>query len=134
MLDMPIRLMVALVVGGAAIAIGLNYVYNQEGAINKYLKLENFHPEIVYTDKVNTIYFKVVDQSNMPVKDATVIIIPEYRGGKSANGITDGKGEVNINIKPELSKNEYEGYLTVHIIANGYPDYEARNLIKVVRE
>ncbi|MCD6513080.1 MAG: hypothetical protein J7K61_05720 [Thermoplasmata archaeon] len=131
---MPLRLLVALAIGGVALAIGLNYVYDYGVALNKHLKIEEFNPEVIYDGRENKIHFKIMDQSENPVKNANVMIIPEYDGDKVISGKTEENGEVTLYFTPSLPKDQYEGYLTIYVIANDYPHYEARNLIKVVRK
>lgn len=111
---LPIRLVIALVVGVASLSVMMNMLGGLQGLSVTELDVRP-SPEVV-TPGEQTIEMTVVGADGTPVSDATVIV----RGGSAdIDGVktakTDGDGTASVVVDPSLGPNREDGTLTVGV-------------------
>ncbi|MFC7204764.1 carboxypeptidase regulatory-like domain-containing protein [Haloferax namakaokahaiae] len=111
---LPIRLVIALVVGVAAMSVMLNMLSGVQGLATSELDVKP-DPDVV-TPGPQDITFTVVDHEGNPVEGATVVVksgtadIEKVEHKKSGDG-----GEATIHLDPELGPNREDGTLVVDV-------------------
>ncbi|USZ69380.1 Ig-like domain-containing protein [Halorussus salilacus] len=111
---LPVRLVIALVVGVASLGVMMNMLSGLSGLTVTELDARP-SPDVVGTD-AGTVDVTVVDPDGNPVSDATVVV-------KSATATIDGvatgetgdDGTAELALDPELGPNQEEGTLEVSI-------------------
>ena len=129
MLDLPLRMVVTVIMGGAALVIVLSFLF-QPCLFPKELQV-CWEPPVIYEGREEEINVTVKNEKGMPVSKATVMI-----SGLNITkvGETDANGSVKIYIKAFLQKYRNEGYLDLYIKAGScYKKFCQENAIKVVR-
>lgn len=127
-LELPLRMVVTLIIGSAALIIILSFIF-QSCLFPKSLQV-SWHPSIIESDVEKEIIISVYDSKGKPVSGATVMI-----SGLGTVGVnkTNGKGKTSINIRASLPEYRNEGYLNLRVKVNGcYEDFYQENAIKVV--
>ncbi len=133
---LPIRLVIALVVGVASLSVMLNMISGIHGLTVTELDAHP-SPEVVSPGHQH-VELTVVDPDGDPVSGATVIV----RGKTAklddiATAKTGTDGHATVDVKPHLRPNQDEGTLTVEIkppSGGGYVDKRANTKILVVQK
>ena len=133
---LPVRLVIALVVGVASLSVMMGMLSGIEGLAVTELDAQP-EPEIV-TPGEQSIDVTVIDPDGTPVADATVVI----RGGTArhdgvAYAETGENGVATVEIDPELRANQPDGTLTIDIkppAGSNYADERSNTEILVVAE
>ncbi len=111
---LPIRLVIALVVGVASLSVMMNMISGISGLAVIELDVQP-EPEVV-TPGEHTIDVTVIDPDGQTVSDATVIA----RGGSARlDGVetarTNADGVATLEIAPELGANQRDGTIEFDI-------------------
>jgi hypothetical protein len=133
---LPIRLVIALVVGVASLGVMMNMLSGIGGLTVTELDAKP-SPDVMGPESQD-IDVTVVDADGKPVEGATVVIT----GGTATLGnvetaTTDEEGEISVHVDPELGPNQQEGTLEVNIkppAGSDYADDRENTAILVVRE
>ena len=111
---LPIRLVIALVVGVASLGVMMNMLAGVQGLTVEELDARP-DPEVVGPGE-QRIELTVVDTAGQPVSDATVVVTG---GTATLDGVTtattDGNGSATLSVAPGLGPNQQQGTLEVHI-------------------
>ncbi|WP_411965228.1 carboxypeptidase regulatory-like domain-containing protein [Haloferax sp. YSMS24] len=113
---LPVRLVVALVVGVAAMSVMLNMLSGVQGLATSELDVKP-SPDVVEPG-AQDITFTVVDHEGNPVDGATVIVksgTAELANEGIPRAKTDGGGTATISLAPELGANREDGTLVVDV-------------------
>lgn len=131
---LPVRLVIALVVGVASLGVMMNMISGISGLTHQELDVRP-DPEVVEPGDVS-ITFTVVGPDGDPVEDATVIV---EAGTAKLDSVTTGTtgedGTVQLSVSPELRPNQAEGTLVVEIkppASGGYADERDNTAVLVV--
>lgn len=133
---LPVRLVIALVVGVASLGVMMNMLSGIEGLAVSELDVRP-QPELT-TPGYQSIDLTVVDSDGHPVSDATVVL-------SSGTAIIDGTqakksdetGTATFTVEPSLGPNQADGTLDVEIKpppGSDYVDRRANTEILVVAE
>ncbi len=122
---LPVRLVIALVVGVASLSVMMNMISGISGLAVAELDVQP-EPEIV-TPGEHTVEVSVVDPEGQTVSDATVIA----RGGSARlDGVetatTDADGVAELELDPELGANQRDGTIEFEIKPPAGDDYADR--------
>jgi hypothetical protein len=132
---LPIRLVIALVVGVASLSVMMNMLSGISGLGETELDVQP-EPEVVEEGN-QSITVQVVDPEGTPIADATVVA----KGGTAEldNGIrtatTGENGEASLTIGPDLDPNQAEGTVTFEIkppASGNYADRRENTEILVI--
>ncbi len=131
---LPIRLVIALVVGVASLSVMMGMISGLGGVGDDELDTQ-VEPEVVgYDDDEVTI--TVVDDDGQPVEDATVLLMEDtasMNGTDNKEAQTGPNGTVTFEIDPGLSANQDKGELKIDIVApGGYKDDRGNDPVTVV--
>ncbi|MEF8780536.1 MAG: carboxypeptidase regulatory-like domain-containing protein [Haloferacaceae archaeon] len=133
---LPIRLVIALVVGVASLSVMMGMLSGIEGLAVTELDAQP-ESEIVPAEE-QTVAVTVIDPDGAPVADATVII----RGGTArhdgvAYADTGEDGTAKVEISPQLRSNQDQGTLTIDIkppAGSEYADERSNTELLVVAD
>ncbi len=126
-LGLPTRMVVALIVGAAALGT-LTYCMMNHCWLPKELNV-NWEPKMIKAGHTS-VTVTVTDADGDPVPGASVTITG--LGGAGENK-TDKNGTAEITIHARLPEHRNEGYLDVTAQTSGcYKDYSQKDAIKVV--
>lgn len=133
---LPIRLVVALVVGVATMSVMLNMLSGVQGLAVTELDVKP-SPDVV-TPGQQEISLVVVGPDGDPVEGATVVV----KGGTTdldgiPNGKTDEDGSVTLSVAPSLRPNQEDGTLLIDVkppAGSQFVDRRANTRILVVEE
>lgn len=133
---LPIRLVIALVVGVASLSVMMNMLSGVGGLTVTELDAKP-DPDVISPGH-ESIEIAVLDPDGNPVADATVVV----KGGtarldnvKTAD--TGANGKARISVSPSLGANQQEGTLEISIkppAGSEYADERANTDILVVRK
>jgi hypothetical protein len=133
---LPIRLVIALVVGVASLSVMMNMLSGIQGLAVTELDVRPT-PEVV-TPGTTTLELEVVGADGETVSGATVVVKGE---GARLDGVrtarTGPDGTANVSVTPELDENRAEGTLVVDVkppAGGGYTDRRGNTKVLVVRE
>jgi hypothetical protein len=111
---LPVRLVIALVVGVASLSVMLNMLSGVQGLAVTELDVRP-EPDVVQPGE-QTIEMTVVDADGTPVSGATVVVRGETA---HVDGVTTAEtgsdGTVSVTVTPELRGNQVEGTLAVDV-------------------
>ncbi|RAW45028.1 carboxypeptidase regulatory-like domain-containing protein [Halorubrum sp. 48-1-W] len=111
---LPIRLVIALVVGVASLSVMMGMIGDIDGLSSTEVDARP-EPEVTTTGS-QTLEIAVVDPDGNRVSDATVIV---RSGSAQIDGLATAKsgsdGVANVDVSPELGPNQLDGTLTVDI-------------------
>jgi hypothetical protein len=133
---LPIRLVIALVVGVACMSVMLNMLSGVQGLATSELDVKP--SDDVVTPGAQNITFSVVDHEGNPVEGATVIVksgtaeIEAVEHKKSGGG-----GEATIRLNPKLGPNREDGTLVVDVkppAGSSFVDRRENTKVLVVAE
>jgi hypothetical protein len=132
---LPVRLVVALVVGVASLSVMLNMLTGVEGLAVTELDVRP-EPDVIEPG-AQQLSLAVVDSGGDPVPGATVVV---KSGGASIDGTvtaeTDDGGVASVSVAPSLLAHQDDGTLVVRIkppAGSQYVDRRANTEILVVR-
>lgn len=122
---LPIRLVIALVVGVACLSVMLNTLSGVQAIGAAELDVEP-EPEVT-TPGAQELGLQVVGPEGDPVSNATVVA----RGGTArlenvTTARTDGSGWANVSVDPSLGPNQADGTLTFDVKPPAGGQYEDR--------
>jgi len=133
---LPVRLVIALVVGVASLSVMLNMISGLSGLATTELDVRP-EPEVT-TPGEQEIELTVVGSDGDPVSDATVVV----EGGTAdldgaATARTGPDGTATVTVDPELGPNREDGTLTVDVkppAGSSYADRRENTRVLVVAE
>lgn len=132
---LPVRLVVALVVGVASLSVMLNMLTGVEGLAVTELDVRP-EPDVVAPGE-QAIDLVVIDPDGDPVPGATVVV---KSGGASIDGVataeTGDRGVASVTVTPSLLAHQQEGTLVVSVkppAGTQYVDRRGNTEILVVR-
>ena len=133
---LPVRLVIALVVGVASLSVMMNMLSGISGLAVTELDVQP-EPEVV-TPGEHTIELSVVDPEGHTVSNATVIA----RGGSARlDGVetatSDAEGIAELELSPELRPNQRDGTIEFDIkppAGDEYADKRENTALLVVEE
>ena len=119
---LPIRLVIALVVGVASLGVMMNMLAGLNGLTVTELDARP-SPDVIGPN-YETVEITVVDHDGAPVADATVVV---KSGTATIDGVetatTGDDGAATLTVAPELGPNQQEGTLAVSIKPPAGSDY-----------
>jgi hypothetical protein len=133
---LPIRLVIALVVGVASLSVMMNMIGGIQGLAVTELDARP-SPEVV-TPGSREIEIAVVGADGDPVADATVVVkggTAELGGVKTAT--TGESGTATVDVDPALRPNQAEGTLVIGVkppAGSEYADERGNTKVLVVAE
>jgi hypothetical protein len=133
---LPIRLVIALVVGVASLSVMMNMISGIGGLAVTEVDAEPT-PDVI-TPGEQTVSIRVVDSDGNPVEGATVVVkgaTARLDGIETASTGENGTAEVGIG--PSLGPNQAEGTLEIDIkppAGSEYADQRANTVILVVED
>ncbi|KTG29584.1 DUF7382 domain-containing protein [Haloferax profundi] len=113
---LPVRLVVALVVGVASMSVMLNMLSGVQGLATSELDVKP-SPDVIEPGE-RDLTFTVVDHEGNPVEGATVIVksgTAELDGEGIPRAKTDDGGTATISLEPDLAANREDGTLVVDV-------------------
>jgi hypothetical protein len=132
---LPIRLVIALVIGVASLSVMMNMLTGIQGLSTTELDVRP-EPEVVGPAE-QTLELTVVGADGSAIADATVLV---KSGSATLDGVAKGTtgedGTVRISVTPSLRANQDEGTLTVAVkppAGSGYVDRRGNTKVLVVR-
>lgn len=121
---LPIRLVIALVVGVASLSVMMGMISGIGGFGVEELDADP-QPEVVTVGDSETVEVAVIDPDHSPVADATVVL--QDGSAQLSGGIqtaqTGEDGIANFEISPELHSNQNQGDLIIDIKPPSGSDY-----------
>ena len=133
---LPIRLVIALVVGVASLSVMMNTI---SGLGTLTVTELDVAPETnVIGEEETDLTLTVVDPEGQPVTGATVVVSSKTAtldGVQTAE--TGDDGTASVTIDPELGPNQNEGTVEINIkppASGGYTDRRANNDVSVVAD
>lgn len=122
---LPIRLVIAFIVGVAALGIMLNTLNSLGGLAVRELDARP-HPEVVGTGP-QELTITAVDASGSPVEGATVVLRGDTaRLDAVQTGTTGADGNVTFTVDPSLAANQADGTLDITVKPPAGSDYADR--------
>jgi len=132
---LPIRLVIALVIGVASLSVMMNMLTGIQGLSTTELDVRP-EPEVIGPGG-ESIQLTVVGADGSAVADATVLV---KAGSASLDGVERGTtgddGTVSISVEPTLRANQDEGTLLIAVkppAGSGYVDRRENTKVLVVR-
>ncbi|WP_338739978.1 DUF7382 domain-containing protein [Haloplanus salilacus] len=133
---LPIRLVIALVIGVASLSVMMNMLTGIQGLSTTELDVRP-EPEVVEPGD-RSIELTVVGADGTAVADATVLV---KSGSADLSGVrtatTDENGVATVSATPALRPNQDEGTLLIEVkppAGSGYVDRRGNTKVLVVRE
>jgi hypothetical protein len=133
---LPIRLVIALVIGVASLSVMMNMLTGIQGLSTTELDVRP-EPEVVEPGD-RSIELTVVGADGTAVADATVLV---KSGSADVGGVrtatTGEDGVATVSVTPSLRPNQDEGTLLVEVkppAGSGYVDRRGNTKVLVVRE
>lgn len=119
---LPVRLVIALVVGVASLSVMMGMIGDIDGLAATELDAQP-QPEVT-TPGEQSIDVAVLDPDGASVTDATVIV---RSGSAQIDGVatakTDAEGVATVDVDPELGANQPDGTLTIEVKPPAEGDY-----------
>jgi hypothetical protein len=132
---LPIRLVIALVIGVASLSVMMNMLTGIQGLSTTELDVRP-EPEVIEPGE-QSIELTVVGADGSPVADATVLV---KSGSATVEGVPRGTtgddGTVSVSVTPTLRANQDEGTLVITVkppAGSGYVDRRENTKVLVVR-
>lgn len=133
---LPVRLVIALVVGVASLSVMMGMIGDIEGLAATEVDAQP-QPEVT-TPGEQSIDVAVLDPDGSRVADATVIV---RSGSAQIDGVataeTNAEGVATVDVAPELGPNQPDGTLTVEVkppAEGDYVDERENTAVLVVEE
>jgi hypothetical protein len=131
---LPIRLVIALVVGVASLSVMMSMLSGVNGLAVSEVDAQPT-PDVISPGE-QSVDVRVVDAQGRPVADATVVVRGETAATDGVRtATTDDNGTATLTVAPELGPNQAEGTLEVDIkppAGSEYTDERANTAILVV--
>jgi hypothetical protein len=119
---LPVRLVIALVVGVASLGVMMNMLSGLGGLASEELDVHP-EPEVVEPGE-RTLSLTVVDTDGQGVAGATVVVSAgSARLDGVATATTGENGTATVDVAPALGPNQQRGTLTVHVKPPAGGDY-----------
>jgi hypothetical protein len=132
---LPIRLVIALVIGVASMSVMMNMLTGIQGLSTTELDVRP-EPEVVEPGE-QSLSLTVVGADGSSVADATVLVKSGSAGLDGVSTATTGDdGSVSVTVAPTLRANQDEGTLLVEVkppAGSGYVDRRGNAKVLVVR-
>lgn len=132
---LPVRLVIAFIVGIATLSVMLNMVSGVGGLAVSELDAKP-DPDVI-TPGDQSVTITVVDQDGSPVAGATVVVRSDTASIDGVRtGTTDETGAVTVAFTAELAANQVQGELAIAIkppAGSQYADDQENTAILVVR-
>lgn len=132
---LPVRLVIALVVGVASLSIMLNLLSGVQGLTTTELDVRP-EPEVVEPGPAE-LTVTVVGTDGAPVADATVLAKSDSATLDGvARATTDENGTATLSVRPSLRANQQEGTLVLDVkppAGSGYRDQRRNTRVLVVQ-
>jgi hypothetical protein len=133
---LPIRLVIALVVGVAALSVMMGMISGIDGLSVSEVDAKPADG-VVAPGGERTLDVQVVDADGKPVSNATVVV----RGDTATlervrTATTDANGTVRVTVTPSLAPNQEEGTLEIDVkppAGTEYTDRRANTEVLVIR-
>jgi len=133
---LPIRLVIALVVGVASLSVMMNMLSGVGGlAVHE---VDARATPAVVAEGESTVTVRVVDDAGEPVENATVVLTA---GSAELDGVVTGRtgadGRVEVTLSPSLAANRDQGTVEISVkppASGGYVDDRENEQILVVEE
>lgn len=133
---LPVRLIIAFVVGVAALSVMLNMISGVESFAVAELDVKP-EPNVVGPEE-QTIELTAIGSDDSPVADATIMVTGGTASLDSmAVATTDSDGTATVTITPELGPNQKKGTLSIDVeppAGSNYMDRRGNSEITVVSE
>jgi len=133
---LPVRLVIALVVGVASLSVMMGMIGDIEGLAATEVDAQP-QPEVT-TPGEQSIDVSVIDPDGSRIADATVLV---RSGSAQIDGVataeTNEEGVATVNVAPELGPNQPDGTLTVDVkppAEGDYVDERENTAVLVVEE
>ncbi|SFR96429.1 hypothetical protein SAMN05216559_1593 [Halomicrobium zhouii] len=133
---LPIRLVIALVVGVASLSVMMNTIGGLDAMTVTELDVAP-EPEVIEAEETE-LTLTVVEPDGEPVADATVVV---SGGTATLDGVvtdrTGDDGSVDVDVDPSLGPNQDEGTVEIAVkppASGGYTDRRANTDILVVAD
>ncbi|SIQ74868.1 hypothetical protein SAMN05421858_0278 [Haladaptatus litoreus] len=111
---LPIRLVIALVVGVASLSVMMNMLSGLNGLAVSELDAKP-EPEVIEPGQ-QTVEIAVIDADGNPVSDATVVVKSDSaRVERIETATTESDGQARLSIDPGLGPNQDDGTLEIDI-------------------
>lgn len=131
---LPIRLVIALVVGVACLSVMMNTISGISTITVSELDVEP--SEEVIGEGETDLTLTVVDPEGQPVSDATVVLTGETAQMDGVvTATTNSDGNATVTIEPTLGPNQQQGTVTIDVkppAGGGYSDRRRNTRIQVV--
>jgi hypothetical protein len=137
---LPVRLVIAFVVGLASLSVMLNMLSGLGGLAASELDAQLGDGDDVISTSEQQIEVTVVDAEGKPVSGATVLVegdTARLASGDLRYGKTGPDGTVTLSVDPELARGQSEGRLTIDIkppSGSGHRDRQDNAYVLVVDE
>jgi hypothetical protein len=133
---LPIRLVIALVVGVASLSVMMNMLSGVGGlAVHE---VDARPTPAVVTAGESTVTVRVVDDAGDPVENATVVLTGESAQLESVvTGSTGADGRVELSVVASLATNRDQGTIEVQVkppAGGGFVDDRENEVLLVVEE
>jgi len=132
---LPIRLVIALVIGVASLSVMMNMLTGIQGLSTTELDVRP-EPEVIGPGEAS-LELTVVGADGSSVADATVLV---SSGSADLDGVrtetTDEDGTATVSVAPTLRANQDEGTLVIEVkppAGSGYVDRRGNTKVLVVR-
>jgi hypothetical protein len=135
---LPVRLVVAFVVGVASLSVMLSMVSGLGGLATSELGAQLGQGDEVISPNEQSLEVTVVDTEGRPVPGATVLVKPDTADldeGMTYTKTGDG-GTATLTVDPDLARGQSEGRLQIDIkppSAGDYRDRQDNTQVLVVR-
>ncbi|WP_435067750.1 DUF7382 domain-containing protein [Haloplanus sp. C73] len=133
---LPIRLVIALVIGVASLSVMMNMLSGIQGLSTTELDVRP-EPEVIGPGE-ESLELTVVGADGSSVADATVLVTA---GSADLDGVqtetTDKDGTATVSVEPTLRANQDEGTLVIEVkppAGSGYVDRRGNTKVLVVRD
>ena len=137
---LPVRLVIALVVGVASLSVMMGMISGIDGLETSELDAQP-DPDVVDADSFHgTLVVTVVDDTGQPVSDATVVLQPDTAGlvDGTHNGESNEDGRVVFRgVQPELQPGQQQGTLSIDIhppAGTNYQDERENSKVLVLED
>lgn len=121
---LPIRLVIALVVGVASLSIMMSMLSGIGGLGMTELDVEP-EPEVLTAGTEQEVTITAVDHDGAPVADATIVLTGA--SAQLSDGVqtvtTDEDGQATVTLTPELDANQQQGNIEIDIKPPAGSDY-----------
>ncbi len=129
MVDLPMKLIVSLIIGAAALGI-IAAVMFRPCLFPRSMYVEVVGDTVLREGTDVPVTLQVLDDESVPVEGATVTVTGLGAGDA---GLSDRQGRVTLYLNVELGAHRREGYLDVEATAPGcYRRFHQDDMIKVI--